>query len=138
MAPLSVEPLQKAISQLDSGLKEYEQSNKNEFLRDGVIQRFKYTYVISCKTLKCFLETTNPSPALIDQMSFSTLIRSAWEQGLLKSSCDVWKNFREAHNNTSHAYDEIKAKEVFSVIPSFIIQAEYLIKQIDIKTQSND
>ncbi len=87
----SLKFLQKAIVQLENGLKQYAQSNGNDLIRDGVIQRFEYTYELSWKTLKRFLESTNPVAETIDQMSFSTLIRTAWEQGLLKSSWDIWK-----------------------------------------------
>lgn len=126
----SLKFLQKAIVQLESGLKQYAQSNGNDLIRDGVIQRFEYTYELSWKTLKRFLESTNPVAETIDQMSFSTLIRTAWEQGLLKSSWDIWKNFRDARNDTSHAYDQEKAAKVFVRIPEFLLEVRYLYDQL--------
>lgn len=128
---ISLNPLKKAIDQLDNGLKEYNQIQlKSDLLRDGVIQRFEYTYELAWKTLKRFLEISNPSANLIDAMSFPSLIRSAWEQELLKSSWDNWKKFREARNNTSHAYDGPKAKQVFAIIPDFLEEANYLYQQL--------
>lgn len=132
---LSLEPLQKAMHQLENGLNEYAQSSKSDLLCDGVIQRFEYTYELAWKTLKRFLESTNPTPALIDQMSFQTLIRAAWEQGLLKSSWDVWENFRDARNNTRHVYDAKKAKQVFAKIPDFVKEVHYLYHQLASRTE---
>ncbi len=134
--PLSLQFLQKAILQLDSGLKEYEANNKSQLLRDGVIQRFEYTYELAWKTLKRYLESTNPSEIAIEKMSFSTLIRTGWEKELLKSSWDVWENFRNARNDTSHAYDEKKAQKVFSRIPEFLEEVRYLYDQLLERTQA--
>ena len=53
---------------------------KDEFLRDAVIQRFEFTYELSHKMLKRFLESTSPSPANIDEMAFQDLIRTGNEQ----------------------------------------------------------
>lgn len=39
-------------------------------------------------------------------MSFPTLIRTASENGLLRSGWDTWYEFRKARNLTSHVYDE--------------------------------
>ncbi len=127
----SINFLQNAILQLENGMEEYKQNNKSDLLRDGVIQRYEYTYELAWKTLKRFLEVSQPSVTTIDQLSFPVLIRTAWEQGLLKSSWDVWKIFRDARNQTSHAYDEKKARKVFSIIPNFLIEVKYLYQQLD-------
>jgi nucleotidyltransferase substrate binding protein (TIGR01987 family) len=126
----SIHFLEKAILQLETGIKEYEQTPKSDLLRDGVIQRFEYTYELAWKTLKRFLEISQPSLAVIDQLSFPVLIRTAWEQGLLHSSWDVWKKFRDARNQTSHAYDEKKAQKVFSIIPLFLNEVKFLNQQL--------
>ena len=110
-APLKLDILEKVILQLKEGFQEFTKSPNHKLLRDGVIQRFEYTYEISWKTLKRFLELNMPNPELLDGMAFSMLIRTGWEQSLLKSSWDVWRKYREARNETTHTYDEDKAKE---------------------------
>ena len=67
--------LQKAVARLDAGLTRYRQDIHDEQIRDGLIQRFEFTYEISHKTLKRFLEATSASPQEIDRMTY------CWEAG---------------------------------------------------------
>ena len=60
--PVGLSFLQKAIARLDAGLTRYRQDIHDEQIRDGLIQRFEFTYEISHKTLKRFLEATSASP----------------------------------------------------------------------------
>lgn len=131
MASLNLEPLQKAINQLNNGLKQYKKHSEDDLLRDGVIQRFKYTYELSWKMLKLFIEQTSANPEEVDRTSFPDLIRTGSELGLLRSGWDVWLDFRKGRGTTSHVYDEIKAKEVFAIIPSFLEEATHLLKQLN-------
>jgi nucleotidyltransferase substrate binding protein (TIGR01987 family) len=130
MDVLDFQSLDKAIAQLDAGLRESQASPDSELLRDGVIQRFEYTYELSWKMLKRYLEATLPNPEEVDGMSFQTLIRTGSEQGLLLSGWDTWVRYRKARGSTSHTYDEEKAREVFSIVPEFLQEARYLIDRL--------
>jgi len=130
MDVLDFQSLQRAIAQLDAGLKESQASPESELLRDGVIQRFEYTYVLSWKMLRRYLEVTLPNPEEVDAMSFQTLIRTGSEQGLLLSGWDHWVNYRKARGTTSHVYDGEKAREVFGVVPEFLQEAKYLLGRL--------
>lgn len=127
---LNLEPLQKALKQLEKGLLRSQKNLDDEELRDGAIQRFEYTYGLACHFIKRYLEYSVDTPVVIDTLSFPELVRTAWEQGLLKSSWDVWHKYREARNNTSHVYDEKKAKSVYAVIPEFLAEVTYLYQQL--------
>ena len=81
--------------------------------------------------LKRYLENTEPSSILIDEMSFQDLIRTGAEKGLLLNSWDKWKNYRQSRNSTSHTYNESKAEEIFQDIPTFLREAEFLRDQIN-------
>ena len=107
----------------------------NEFLLDASIQRFEYTYELSHKMLRRYLELTEPAGTVIDEMTFPELIRTGYERGLLQSSWDVWNDFRSARNMTSHTYDEKKALRVFAVIAPFIQEAHYLIARLQAGSQ---
>jgi hypothetical protein len=52
-------------------------------IRDGLIQRFEFTYDLSDKMLKRFLEETSATPEAIDLLSFQSRIRTGSEQDLL-------------------------------------------------------
>lgn len=127
---LDLSPLDRAIDRLNEGWLRYQQDTSDMQIRDGLIQRFEFTYEISHKMLKRHLEAISPNPSLLDEMSFQDLIRSANEQGLLSGSWVDWKRYREMRSKTSHSYDEIIALEVVACIPIFLAEASYLRDQI--------
>lgn len=102
-----------------------------EVVRAGVIQNFEFTYEVSHKLLKRYLEMAAPSPSLVDEMSFPDLIRAASEQGLLLNGWDVWKDYRKARGTTSHTYDRAKADEVLEVVPRFLQEARHLLAELE-------
>lgn len=63
-------------------------------------------------------------------MSFPTLIRTASENGLLRSGWDTWYEFRKARNLTSHVYDEETARQVIVLMPAFTEEAEFLYEEL--------
>jgi len=128
---LELQPLRNALMQLADGLNLASQPGSPEIVRDGVIQRFEYCYELSWKMLRRYLELTESDPHSVDRLSFGDLIRLGFERGLLKSSFDTWAGFRRARGTTSHAYDRIKAEEVFKEIPAFYLEAEFLLKRLE-------
>lgn len=123
---LDLTPLERAISRLQEGLARYQQDISDTQIRDGLIQRFEFTYEISHKMLKRFLEATSANPAEFDNMSFQDLIRSGNERGLLLSDWSAWRKYREMRSKTSHTYDEGVALEVVEGIPEFLKEVTYL------------
>lgn len=101
-----------------------------EALRMAAIQAFEFTYEISIKMLRRYLETTEPNPAALDDASFQGLIRLGSERGLLKSDLAVWMDFRRQRGTTSHAYDAAKAAQVHAVIPAFLAEARFLTAEL--------
>ncbi len=125
--PFDLTPLDNAVRQLAAGLAMSREYPANEVIRDGVIQRFEYTYELSHKTLRRYLMATEPSPAVPEDLTFPALIRMGSVRGLLEGGWDAWREFRKARGTTSHAYDGVKAAEVFLVIPDFLREAEGLL-----------
>ena len=82
---LDLTPLNNAVNRLAEGLARYAKDVTDTQIRDGLIQRFEFTYEISHKMLKRYLEAISPSPGSVDAMAFSDLIRTGSEQGLLLS-----------------------------------------------------
>jgi nucleotidyltransferase substrate binding protein (TIGR01987 family) len=132
--PMNIEPLAKAVRRLEEGLDRYRQDVSDIQIRDGLVQRFEFTYELSHKMLKRYLELTSPNPAIFDQMGFADLVRSGNEQGLLSGDWPVWKNFREMRGSTSHAYDETIAMKVVSGIPEFLQEANFLLGQLQARS----
>lgn len=133
---LDLSSLEKAITQLEQSLfychSEVVQRDPGLImqLRAAAIQAFKFTYELSWKMIKRFLEMTEPNPNEIETMSFPDLIRRASERDLLLSDLRSWKGFRNERSATSHTYDQEKSIAVFEQIPVFLAEAKYLLAQL--------
>ncbi|MFT4055050.1 MAG: nucleotidyltransferase substrate binding protein [Novosphingobium sp.] len=129
--PLDFSPLARAVSRLDEGLARYLGDTSDTQIRDGLIQRFEFTYDLSHKMLRRMLEENAANPEEIDRMSFPALIRTGVEQGLTGSDWPAWRTFREMRNITSHTYDEAKALQVAEAIPGFLEAARDLLARLE-------
>ena len=126
----NIAPLEDAIRRLDEGLAEFNREPGHELARDGLIQRFEFTYESACKTLARYLEFASPSAARVRTMSFPDLIRSANEHNLLRGDWADWKVFRALRDKTSHTYDKANALEVVGEIPRFLDEVIHLCTQL--------
>jgi nucleotidyltransferase substrate binding protein (TIGR01987 family) len=127
---LDLSPLSNAVDRLAEGLARYRQDTTDDQIRDGLIQRFEFTYELSHKMLKRYLQSIAPSPEAIEQMAFADLIRLGREQGLVRSEWAVWRQFRDIRNITSHTYDLKKALVVVQAIPGFLAEAQHLLARL--------
>ncbi|MDP3706265.1 MAG: HI0074 family nucleotidyltransferase substrate-binding subunit [Legionellaceae bacterium] len=105
-------------------------ANLQRHLRGGTIQAFEFTYELAIKFVRRYLELTEPSRETVSAMTFPSLIRTANEKGLLSSDIELWKQFREKRNITSHTYDGSKAEEVMTIIPDFIRYCASLLNEL--------
>lgn len=130
MSTLDISPLEKAIDRLHEGLNRYQQDISDTQIRDGLIQRFEFTYELSHKILKRYLESISSTPSDYDAMPFQDIIRTGNEQALLLNDWSTWRNYRDMRSKSSHTYDEEIALEVVSLIPAFLAEAIYLRDQL--------
>lgn len=92
-----------------------------EAIAESVIQRFEICYDCLWKVLKRYLieelglaDTPNsPKP----------VFRLAYENGLFDSSLERWFQYAQARTNTSHDYDDERAKACLELMPNFIDDA---------------
>ena len=118
-----------AVGRLEEGLERYNHDTSDSQIRDGLIQRFEFTYDLAHKMLRRQLESVSANPEQVDRLSFADLIRSVTEQGLIKSNWSEWRTWREMRNITSHTYDEAKARQVVDGIPAFLAEARDLAER---------
>ena len=125
-----------AIGQLEKSLA-YAQSpavladaGLHQQLRNSVIHCFEFTYELSWKMLKRYLEATEASPGELDTATFQNLIRLGNERGLLRSDWREWKTYRQARIDSSHTYDAAKAEAVFALAPNFLAEAQALLQEL--------
>jgi nucleotidyltransferase substrate binding protein (TIGR01987 family) len=127
---LDFSSLAKAVARLEEGLARYRADTSDEQIRDGLIQRFEFTYDLTHKMVRRALEQRAANPEEIRIMGFPNLIRTANESGLVGSEWGVWHRYREMRNITSHTYDEAKAREVAGTIPAFLVDAKDVLARL--------
>jgi nucleotidyltransferase substrate binding protein (TIGR01987 family) len=139
---LNLSSFSKAITHLERSVAVYHASHSDPelqiYLMAGSIQVFEYTYELSWKMLKRYLEMTESSGNEVDLMSFADLIRAGCEKGLLLSELVIWKKYREKRSITSHTYDYDKALAVFEQIPQFLQDAKYLLEKLQMRIAADD
>jgi nucleotidyltransferase substrate binding protein (TIGR01987 family) len=128
--PLDISPLVNAVARLREGLQRHQREPTDEQLRDGLIQRFEYTYELCHRMLRRFVRQTAASPEEVDQMAFQDLIRTGNQLGLLLGDWPVWHRYRDLRAQTSHTYREETAQQVAETIPAFLAEAEHLRDQL--------
>lgn len=84
---------------------------ENDIIVDGVIQRFEFTFELSWKLMKIFLEYIGIS----DIRSPRGAIREAFSYGLIKDG-ESWIDMLIDRNKTSHIYDEEEARLIYEKI----------------------
>lgn len=102
------EDLKRAYKKLSESI---ELNVDNDIIIDGVIQRFEFTFELSWKLMKAFIEYEG----ILEVESPRTAIRAAFKSGLIKDG-DEWINMMLDRNRTSHVYDEKTAHEIYDNI----------------------
>ena len=141
---LDLSPLDHAVAQLGEALELYHSDIVRQYpvirnqMRAGAIQAFEFTYELSVRMIKRYLEQVSANPAEVDLLDFRNLVRLAGHQGLLSSELDAWMRYRASRGTTSHAYNEESAESVFQGIPEFLQEARYLLRQLKEKNELLD
>jgi nucleotidyltransferase substrate binding protein (TIGR01987 family) len=127
---LDLSPLVNAVARLREGLERHRREPNDEQLRDGLIQRFEFTYEISHRMVRRYLRMVAASPQIYDQMPFQDLIRTANQQGLLLGDWPAWRRYRDMRARTSHTYSAAIAEQVVAGIADFLSEALHLSDQL--------
>ena len=127
---LDLTPFDNAIARLTEALAIYARDPSQTLIRDGLVQRFEFTYEVAHKMLKRALEAMAASPEQYDRMAFADLVRSGNEAGLLLGDWAAWRGYRDMRARTSHSYNEQVALEVVAGIGGFLRDALFLRDQL--------
>lgn len=76
-------------------------SSLNDLEKEGVIQRFEYTFELAWKCLKDKMENDG---IILEQVSPKNIIRQAFQAKYIDDS-EMWMNMLSARNLMSHTYD---------------------------------
>ena len=135
---LDLRSLKKAVEALNIAFEIYDHNPLAEtmpekiVLRDGVIQRFEFTFELSWKMLKRYLEEFGLEK--VDSLNNRDLFRVGFEQGLLDDP-EVWFHYLKMRNQSSHIYDAGKAAAVFASARQFQLAAQELLSRLEAKSR---
>lgn len=116
-----------ALARLKEGIAKYDEAN--DLLRDGVIQRFEFTFELAWKTLKAVFE----EEGLIGSNSPKTVLREAFAAELIKDD-ELWLVMLSDRNSTAHIYNEqLAIKICHSIQDKYVIALESLCEKIKIR-----
>ena len=91
-----------------------EERDLTQLEKEGIIQRFEYTWELAWKVLKDFLENEGVT---LDRITPSSVIKAAFEAKII-SDGDTWMRALDARNKMSHTYNLKKFEDVIKDIQS--------------------
>ena len=95
---------------------------KNEFIRDSVIQRFEFCVELAWKTGRKVMGTATSAPKqVMREMAQNALI----------DEVDIWLQAIEQRNLSSHTYNEDLAEEVYTFIVKFYPNIQKLAETLE-------
>lgn len=89
---------ERAYKQLSTAVEQYDELNTLE--KEGLIQRFEYTFELAWKTLKDLLEVEYVAVSFPREV-----IKAAFHYELLPDG-EIWMEMLENHNLLAHTYEE--------------------------------
>ena len=106
----------------------------NDLEKEGMIQRFEYTFELAWNVMKDFLEAKGNTGI----MGSRDAIRLAFKQGLI-SDGEIWMEMVKSRVLSSHTYDEATADEItlavrnhyFSLLTDFLHTMEPYVAEND-------
>ena len=99
-----------------------------EAIKESVIQRFEICCDCLWKILKRYIREVLGSPNVPE--SPKPIFRLAFSNDLLPSDIDLWLEYIDIRNNTSHDYSGKKVETAIKLMPNFIIDAIKLYETI--------
>ncbi|MDD3898787.1 MAG: nucleotidyltransferase substrate binding protein [Syntrophomonadaceae bacterium] len=96
-----------ALQRLKEAVEQLEQNDTNDLLRDGLIQRFEFTYELAWKATREYLKELG----IVDRNSPKTVFKEAYAQKIIIDETN-WLLMLKDRNTMSHMYSEELSQEI--------------------------
>ncbi|MEA1962385.1 MAG: nucleotidyltransferase substrate binding protein [Bacillota bacterium] len=106
---------ERAYHQLETAMLAYETLSVLE--KEGLIQRFEYTFELAWKTLKDYLEYQEVVVSFPREV-----IKAAFHHGLIDDG-EIWMDMLEKRNLLAHTYDEERFQTAISMVKDYYYEA---------------
>ncbi len=102
------ENFEKAFGQLDAAVQKFD--SLDDLSKEGLVQRFEYTFELAWKTLKDFLESQG------EEVKFAReVIKKAFYTEIITDG-ELWLDMLQKRNLMAHTYNESYFHEVVNTI----------------------
>lgn len=108
-------------------LKENETCEFADMLEDSCIKRFEYTLELSRNIMKKVLKKIYGKSE--DELTVNNVFRLMQGYKYI-NNWENWRNYYEKRNNTAHEYNQEKSRELINLIPLFIEDTDFLVKNL--------
>jgi nucleotidyltransferase substrate binding protein (TIGR01987 family) len=123
----------KAMEKLKDAINEYEEEEMSDLEKEGLVQRFEYTFELAWKTLQDFLYQRG----YVDIKGPTLVLKQAFQDGYITDE-RTWRKMKEARELTSHTYDEDRANEIVEkIVLEFWAPLLQLMKRLDDEMKKN-
>ena len=113
-----VENYQNALKRLKEAIARYKTAPDDTLYRDGLIQRFEFTFELAWKSLKEYMEDQGVVLTIVSPRS---VLKEAYAAGVIDNP-DIWNEAVDSRNLMSHIYDEETAVSIATRVSSeFVI-----------------
>lgn len=109
----------RAFILLRSAMEEKDLCNFSDLEREGLIQRFEYTYELAWKTTKDYLEYNGN---ILSEATARAVIKEAFAVGIIQNG-QVFIDMMLSRNLLSHCYDYNKFLEILTKVKSEYLPA---------------
>jgi nucleotidyltransferase substrate binding protein (TIGR01987 family) len=86
---------------LREGIEAMQERELTQLEKEGMIQRFEYTWELAWKTLKDYLEFEG---VILDKVTPASVLRGAFEAKIIQDG-EAWMNALDSRNKMAHTYD---------------------------------
>lgn len=101
-----------AVARLTEALAECDATPASTVVRDGVIQRFEFTFELAWKSIREYMEDQG---AVLENVFPKGVLKTAYASGVIDDG-QVWLDMLASRNVTSHVYDDAQAAQVVAAI----------------------
>lgn len=128
------ENFERAFHLLQNTFKEKALQDFSELEKEGIVQRFEYTFELAWKTLKDYLEHTG---IVLEQVTPRQVIKQAFAAKIIEDGT-VWINMLDHRNRMSHTYNPKTFEQATQAIAqqyfTALNQIYWLLKRKDTET----
>ena len=128
---LDITNLKNCIDSLAECINAYKSISNEQmrgFIEDSCVKRFEFTVETSWKTMKKYLKEVYGKDD--KELTMNNIFRYMEGYGFI-NSWEVWREYYDRRNDTSHEYNQEKAKNILNTMGNLLKDATFLYSELD-------